>query len=103
VIVFFVSINTDPSVWNNPYEFQPERFQVENVPVLARFGLGARRCPGQHFGDAIVKIIAEEITRIATIHCESWAYNEETALISPEASVKLKLNNNSNCNNLESM
>ncbi|KAL6523308.1 hypothetical protein OROGR_016911 [Orobanche gracilis] len=46
------AIARDPSVWNSPLEFRPERFQEEDVDMkgtdyrLLPFGSGRRICPG---------------------------------------------------------
>jgi cytochrome P450 len=58
-------INRDPTVWNDPHEFKPERFTDENtientientMHMYHRFGLGPRKCLGNVFGDYILKI-----------------------------------------------
>ncbi|XP_057443545.1 cytochrome P450 82A4-like [Lotus japonicus] len=57
-------INTDPSVWPDPLDFQPERFLTthKNVDVrghhfeLLPFGCGRRICPGISFGLQMVQL-----------------------------------------------
>ena len=56
VLINAWAIQRDPSTWDNPEEFFPERF--ENNPVdfvsqdcqLISFGFGRRQCPGMTFG-----------------------------------------------------
>ncbi|KAK3228165.1 hypothetical protein Dsin_008027 [Dipteronia sinensis] len=62
------AIMRDPDVWENPLEFQPERFVCENAGAdvavefsvlgsdlrLAPFGSGRRTCPGKALGLATV-------------------------------------------------
>eukprot|EP00253_Pinus_taeda_P030404 PITA_30404 len=60
------SITHDPSIWESPQEFRPERFVVseggEDVDVrgndlrLAPFGAGRRVCPGKALGLATVNL-----------------------------------------------
>ena len=57
-------IQTDPRVWQNPLEFEPERFLTTHKDVDVRgqhfelmpFGSGRRACPGIAFGLQMVHI-----------------------------------------------
>ncbi|XP_050204775.1 cytochrome P450 78A5-like [Mercurialis annua] len=56
------AITHDPSVWKNPFEFNPDRFLEEDVAImgsdlrLAPFGSGRRVCPGKALGLATVHL-----------------------------------------------
>ncbi|KAM0016665.1 putative flavonoid 3'-monooxygenase [Helianthus debilis subsp. tardiflorus] len=56
------AITHDPSIWNNPWDFKPERFMEEDFPILgsdlrlAPFGSGRRVCPGKSLGLATVSL-----------------------------------------------
>jgi len=49
------AIGRDPEVWDNPNEFEPNRFRDSSVKVLGQhfellpFSAGRRGCPGVHF------------------------------------------------------
>lgn len=57
------SIHRDPSIWENPTEFRPERFLGENSekwdfrgnhPHYLPFGSGRRMCPGISLGERML-------------------------------------------------
>ncbi|KAE8657997.1 Kinase superfamily protein [Hibiscus syriacus] len=56
VFVNLWSIGRDPSLWEQPEEFRPERFLGRNIDVKGRsfellpFGAGRRMCPGYNLG-----------------------------------------------------
>lgn len=53
------AINRDPSLWENPEEFHPERFLDSNIDLRGQhlqfipFGAGRRGCPGITFALAV--------------------------------------------------
>ena len=56
------AISRDPQCWNNPEEFNPERFENSKMDYngtcceFTPFGFGRRRCPGITFASSILEI-----------------------------------------------
>ena len=79
VLINLYAINRNPNIWNNPNEFQPERFLVsfekqesmkykqdETFSFLS-FGAGRRACPSSKLGLSTAQIA------IATkVQCFDW-------------------------------
>ncbi|XVF43717.1 hypothetical protein PTKIN_Ptkin02bG0063200 [Pterospermum kingtungense] len=67
------AITHDPSIWNDPWTFRPERFVEEDVHImgsdlrLAPFGSGRRVCPGKVLGLATVQLWLARL-----LHCFRW-------------------------------
>ncbi|KAH7436314.1 hypothetical protein KP509_05G013300 [Ceratopteris richardii] len=67
------AIQRDPSIWERPFEFLPERFHSKDTELKGHyfdflpFGLGRRRCPGYALGIANVRLMLA-----ALIHGFSW-------------------------------
>lgn len=63
----------DPEIFPDPEEFKPERFLNEDGsfrddPTIAlAFGVGKRICPGRHFVDATLFIVASSILSVFDI------------------------------------
>ncbi|KAF5481709.1 hypothetical protein F2P56_002341 [Juglans regia] len=72
------SIGRDPSVWNAPEEFCPERFLGTNIDVkgqnfeLLPFGSGRRMCPGYSLG---LKMISSSLANI--LHGFEWKLEDD--------------------------
>ncbi|XP_063687097.1 cholesterol 24-hydroxylase-like [Bolinopsis microptera] len=68
VIVPIDALHKDPRYWENPHEFNPERFAPEAKRNITRFTympfmLGQRTCIGQHFAMLEMKIVIAKIVR----------------------------------------
>ncbi|GLJ48398.1 hypothetical protein SUGI_1021680 [Cryptomeria japonica] len=69
----------DPSVWEDPLEFRPERFMGKNFDMvkdqdlrMIPFGSGRRGCPG-----ASMAIANIAIALVHLVHCFNWKSDEE--------------------------
>ncbi|KAL5820335.1 hypothetical protein ACOSQ3_022217 [Xanthoceras sorbifolium] len=73
VIINVWAIGRDPSAWNDPEKFFPERFEGSNIDLrghdfqLLPFGAGRRGCPGLQLGLTLVRLMLAQI-----IHCFDW-------------------------------
>lgn len=73
IIVNAWAIGQDPSVWNDPQNFFPERFIDSQVDVKGRdfelipFGSGRRGCPGMHLGLTVVRLLLAQL-----VHAFHW-------------------------------
>lgn len=73
ILVHVWTIGRDPSVWENPDEFCPERFIGRNINVkghdfeLLPFGSGRRMCPGYSLG---LKVIQASLANL--LHGFTW-------------------------------
>ncbi|WZZ46303.1 hypothetical protein YC2023_042562 [Brassica napus] len=71
VMVNAWAIHRDPSLWNEPEKFKPERFNIgeggEDVHKLMPFGNGRRACPGVGLGQRIVTLALGSL-----IQCFDW-------------------------------
>nr|AOK93460.1 flavanone 3'-hydroxylase 1 [Morus alba var. atropurpurea] len=73
VLVSVWAIGRDPSLWDNPNEFVPERFIGKDVDVkgqnfeLLPFGSGRRMCPGYSLG---LKVIQSSLANL--LHGFTW-------------------------------
>lgn len=74
VLVGTFGMHRDPTLWDNPLEFNPDRFSPSNVNQINRwqyipFGAGPRSCIGDHF--ATLEITLALATIIRTVEIES--------------------------------
>ncbi|XP_058754463.1 trimethyltridecatetraene synthase-like [Vicia villosa] len=73
ILVNTWTIARDSSVWDNPYEFMPERFHGKDIDVkghdfeLLPFGAGRRMCPGYSLG---LKVIQSSLANL--LHGFNW-------------------------------
>ncbi|TKY45140.1 steroid 17alpha-monooxygenase or 17alpha-hydroxyprogesterone aldolase [Spatholobus suberectus] len=68
------AIGRDPSYWNQPQEFQPERFLNSSIDIKGHdfraipFGAGRRSCPGIMFAMTIIELVLANL-----VHQFNWA------------------------------
>jgi cytochrome P450 len=69
----FRAILHDPESYPDPEEFKPEHFlntdgSVRDDPTLSLvFGVGKRICPGRHFVDATLFIVASSVLSVFNV------------------------------------
>jgi cytochrome P450 len=69
----FRAILHDPEIFSDPEEFKPERFLDEkgnfqdHPMVVLAFGAGKRICPGRHFADATLFILASSVLSVFNV------------------------------------
>ncbi|KAL1293711.1 dimethylnonatriene synthase [Arachis hypogaea] len=73
VLIHVWTVGRDPEIWDNPTEFQPERFLGKDIDVrghdyeLLPFGAGRRMCPGYPLG---LKVIQSSLANL--LHGFNW-------------------------------
>jgi cytochrome P450 len=73
VAVGIYALHHDPTLWDRPEEFDPDRFSAENVKGRDRwqfvpFAGGARSCIGEHFARLETTLALATIIRSTRIH-----------------------------------
>ncbi|XP_022843744.1 cytochrome P450 81E8-like [Olea europaea var. sylvestris] len=68
------AIHRDPTVWDDPTSFKPERFDVGEVTPskLMPFGMGRRSCPGAGLAQRVVGL-----TLGSLVQCFEWQRSNE--------------------------
>ncbi|KAG9100282.1 hypothetical protein FS749_015775 [Ceratobasidium sp. UAMH 11750] len=61
------AISNNPSVYPEPRKFNPDRFLGSSVPEAPAFGFGRRICPGSHFAESSLFIMASTVLSIFKI------------------------------------
>uniref|UniRef100_A0A0E0LZ10 Cytochrome P450 n=1 Tax=Oryza punctata TaxID=4537 RepID=A0A0E0LZ10_ORYPU len=80
VLVSTWAIGRDPSVWDSPEEFRPERFVGSGIDVKGRdfqllpFGSGRRMCPGYSLGLKVIQLALANL-----LHAFSWSLTDGVA------------------------
>ncbi|TKV90180.1 hypothetical protein SEVIR_9G011500v4 [Setaria viridis] len=73
ILVNVWAIGRDPASWDNPEEFNPDRFEGKDVDFngthfeLVPFGAGRRMCPGMALG-----VATTEFTLANLLYCFNW-------------------------------
>ena len=97
-----VSFHKDPEYWENPLEFNPERFNAENKSKIktgtyAPFGLGPRKCLGSNYAILTIKFILIYLIRFFDVeNCEKIPKKFELdpyALGLPKGGLRVKFHN----------
>ena len=95
VLISLYAINRDPDLWNNPNEFQPERFLVsfekqesmkykqDKTFSFLSFGAGRRACPSSKLGLSVAQIAVATM-----VQCFDWKVVGD----GEEAKAKVKVN-----------
>ncbi|EFJ12335.1 hypothetical protein SELMODRAFT_124314 [Selaginella moellendorffii] len=95
VFVNTYAMGRDPKVWDNPLEFDPERFLSgphKEVEVLGQnvnfellpFGSGRRSCPGSALGNSIV-----HFTLATLLHCYDWKAGDKIDFAESSGAAKI--------------
>lgn len=77
VFVNALSIGSDPECWENPTQFQPERFLDSSIDFkgqnyeLLPFGVGRRGCPGINFAILLIELVLANL-----LYCFDWKLPE---------------------------
>ncbi|VAH48860.1 unnamed protein product [Triticum turgidum subsp. durum] len=83
------AISRDPQYWSNPKEFNPERFENNNVDYngtsfeFTPFGGGRRQCPGIAFASSVL-----EITLVNFLYHFDWMLPDNANSLSLDMSEK---------------
>ena len=89
----------DPEFWENPTEFNPERFNAENKPKIRAgtynpFGSGPRACLGSNYAKFQMKMVIAYLLRFFDIeNCDNLPKNFEidpNTLFTPKDGLKVK-------------
>ncbi|CCO30422.1 O-methylsterigmatocystin oxidoreductase Short=OMST oxidoreductase [Rhizoctonia solani AG-1 IB] len=63
-----IAMSNDENVYSNPECFDPSRFLDPSTPEAPAFGFGRRSCPGIHFAQAALFMIASGLIAFFDIH-----------------------------------
>ncbi|KAI9119895.1 hypothetical protein K1719_009284 [Acacia pycnantha] len=94
VIVNVWAIGRDPAIWENPNEFNPERFIGKDIDVIGHhfellpFGAGRRICPGYTLGLKVVQVSLANL-----VHGFSWSLPGNMKVEDLDMEETLKLTN----------
>ncbi|KAH6795685.1 hypothetical protein C2S51_036671 [Perilla frutescens var. frutescens] len=81
ILINVWAIGRDPTIWNNPDSFEPERFLDKNIDLiggqdyeLIPFGSGRRICPGVPLANRML-----HMTTATLIHNFDWKFEDAAA------------------------
>ena len=99
VFIPWKSLQMDPEIWENPDEFNPERFNAENKAKIQSgtygpFGLGPRGCLGSSYAKFMMKMMIVYLVRFYDLeNCDNlpkdFKMDPETLFV-PMGGLKIK-------------
>ena len=101
VVIPIFSLHRDPKYWENPDEFDPERFSPENKDKVRKgvyqpFGQGPRQCLGYNYARYLIKLTIAYVLRNFNIENPEnlpqkiLKFNPETFVPTPKDALKVK-------------
>ena len=101
VIIPIFSLHRDPAYWENPDEFDPDRFSMENKNKIKKgvyqpFGQGPRQCLGYNYARYLIKLTIAYVLRNFNIENPEnlpqkiLKFNPETFVPTPKDALKVK-------------
>ncbi|KAJ9587972.1 hypothetical protein L9F63_018601, partial [Diploptera punctata] len=100
IYIPLLGIHNDPKVWDNPEDYDPERFNEKNKRgrhpfMYLPFGEGPKFCIGKNFGLLAVKVgLVNVLSRFEVSPCEdtpkSLKLNPRAMILAPEGGIPLK-------------
>nr|ASX93984.1 cytochrome P450 CYP305B1 [Zygaena filipendulae] len=86
-------LHMDPAIWDQPNEFNPERFiddtgALKNSEHVYTFGLGRRRCPGDSLGKSFLFIAFVGVIQKFKVVCANGVLPSDEPIIGLLASPK---------------
>ncbi len=62
-------LNHHAKYWNEPYSFNPDRFDSPyDAYAFHQFGLGPRRCLGYRFAESFIKTLLVQVVQRCSLH-----------------------------------
>ena len=100
IVIPIFSLHRDPEYWENPEDFNPERFLPENKSKIRNgtyqpFGQGPRQCLGYNYVRYVIKLTLAYLLRSFNIENTEnlpklFDFNPETFLPTPKDALKVK-------------
>ena len=100
VLLPLLSLHMDSEFWENPTEFNPDRWNAENKAKIRTgtygpFGLGPRACLGNNFAKFMMKMVIIYMVRFYDVeNCDNLAKDfkiDPSNIFSPLGGLKVKL------------
>lgn len=94
LFVPIAAIQRDPRWWVEPDQFLPDRHLSLSPAAKAAylpFGLGGRKCIGEHFARAEARIVLGETLRRFELHCDAVPGGDASVTLRPRGPVQVRL------------